>query len=71
MKYDRDAVLMMAQSENVRYIRLQFTDLLGNLKNVEVLEGPGERNLRVEPEHGSRSLAAGPVLVGAYLASGP
>ncbi|GAA3730538.1 type I glutamate--ammonia ligase [Salinicoccus jeotgali] len=29
-------IINMAQKENVRYIRLQFTDILGTVKNVEV-----------------------------------
>jgi glutamine synthetase len=35
-KYTKEDILRIAKEENVRYIRLQFTDLLGIIKNVEV-----------------------------------
>ncbi len=35
-KYSREDILKMAKEENVRFIRLQFTDLLGVIKNVEI-----------------------------------
>lgn len=34
--YTKEDILKMAEQENVRYIRLQFTDLFGIIKNVEV-----------------------------------
>ncbi|SFU76730.1 type I glutamate--ammonia ligase [Alicyclobacillus macrosporangiidus] len=34
--YTRDQILQIAKDENVRYIRLQFTDLFGVVKNVEI-----------------------------------
>lgn len=34
--YTAQDILSMAEAENVRYIRLQFTDLLGIVKNVEI-----------------------------------
>jgi len=35
-KYSREDILKMAKEENVRFIRLMFTDLLGTIKNVEI-----------------------------------
>jgi len=35
-KYTRDDILKLAKEQNVRFIRLQFTDLFGTLKNVEI-----------------------------------
>ncbi|WP_028399078.1 type I glutamate--ammonia ligase [Ectobacillus panaciterrae] len=35
-KYTKDDVFRLAREENVKYIRLQFTDLLGIIKNVEI-----------------------------------
>ncbi|KKK35024.1 MULTISPECIES: type I glutamate--ammonia ligase [Salinicoccus] len=35
-EYSRDDILRIAESENVRYVRLQFTDILGTIKNVEI-----------------------------------
>ncbi len=35
-RYTKEDILGFAKEENVRYIRLQFTDLLGIIKNVEV-----------------------------------
>ena len=32
----KDDILRIASEENVQYIRLQFTDLLGTIKNVEI-----------------------------------
>jgi len=34
--YTKEEILRIAEEENVRYIRLQFTDLFGVIKNVEV-----------------------------------
>ncbi|MFD2168591.1 type I glutamate--ammonia ligase [Tumebacillus lipolyticus] len=36
MNYSTEDIKRMAKEENVRYIRLQFTDLLGVIKNVEI-----------------------------------
>lgn len=35
-KYTREDIKRLAQEENVKYIRLQFTDILGIIKNVEI-----------------------------------
>lgn len=35
-RYNREDIIRMAKDESVGYLRLQFTDLLGMLKNVEV-----------------------------------
>lgn len=34
--YNKEQILEIARGENVRYIRLQFTDILGTIKNVEI-----------------------------------
>jgi len=34
--YTREDILRIAREQNVRFIRLQFTDLLGTIKNVEI-----------------------------------
>jgi glutamine synthetase len=36
MSYTAQDILRFAEEENVRFIRLQFTDLLGTIKNVEI-----------------------------------
>lgn len=36
MGYTKEDILRIAKEENVRFIRLQFTDLLGTIKNVEI-----------------------------------
>ncbi|MFC5700024.1 type I glutamate--ammonia ligase [Cohnella faecalis] len=36
MSYSREDIVRIAKEENVRFIRLQFTDLLGTIKNVEI-----------------------------------
>ncbi|MFB5192119.1 type I glutamate--ammonia ligase [Alicyclobacillus fastidiosus] len=35
-QYTKEEILQNAESSNVRYVRLQFTDLLGIVKNVEI-----------------------------------
>ncbi len=35
-KYSREDIKRMADEENVKFIRLQFTDILGTIKNVEI-----------------------------------
>ncbi|WP_020062978.1 type I glutamate--ammonia ligase [Bacillus sp. 123MFChir2] len=35
-KYTKEDIFSLAKEENVKYIRLQFTDLLGSIKNVEI-----------------------------------
>lgn len=34
--YSKDEIMKVANEENVRYIRLQFTDIFGTIKNVEI-----------------------------------
>lgn len=36
MGFTREDILRIAKEQNVRFIRLQFTDLLGTIKNVEI-----------------------------------
>ncbi|HZG56066.1 type I glutamate--ammonia ligase [Paenibacillus sp.] len=36
MGYTKDDIMRIAKEENVRFVRLQFTDLLGVIKNVEI-----------------------------------
>lgn len=36
MSYSREDILQQAKEHNVKFIRLQFTDLLGTIKNVEI-----------------------------------
>ncbi|AYA75508.1 type I glutamate--ammonia ligase [Robertmurraya sp. GLU-23] len=35
-KFTRDDITRMAEEQNVKFIRLQFTDILGTIKNVEI-----------------------------------
>lgn len=35
-QYSKDEILQLAKENDVRYVRLQFTDLLGIIKNVEI-----------------------------------
>ena len=35
-KYTRDDINKIAKEEDVRYLRLMFTDILGTIKNMEV-----------------------------------
>ncbi|TVP84267.1 MAG: type I glutamate--ammonia ligase [Alkalicoccus sp.] len=44
-KTTRKDILKMAEEENVKFVRLQFTDLLGIIKNVEIPVGQLEKAL--------------------------
>ncbi|HEY9576268.1 MAG TPA: glutamine synthetase beta-grasp domain-containing protein, partial [Pseudobacillus sp.] len=35
-KYTKEDIMNLAREENVKFIRLQFTDILGTIKNVEI-----------------------------------
>lgn len=35
-KFTREDIIRFANEENVRFLRLQFTDILGTIKNVEI-----------------------------------
>jgi glutamine synthetase len=36
IQYTKEDILQIASQQNVRFIRLQFTDLMGSIKNVEI-----------------------------------
>ncbi|HEY2422116.1 MAG TPA: type I glutamate--ammonia ligase, partial [Neobacillus sp.] len=44
-KYTREDIKRLAQEENVKFIRLQFTDILGTIKNVEIPSNQLEKAL--------------------------
>ncbi|WCN36490.1 type I glutamate--ammonia ligase [Aneurinibacillus uraniidurans] len=44
-KYTKDDIYRLVEEENVKYIRLQFTDLLGTIKNVEIPSSQLEKAL--------------------------
>src|SRR5690606_4121610 len=44
-RFTGEDIMKMAEEENVRYIRLQFTDLLGTIKNVEIPRSQLEKAL--------------------------
>ena len=44
-KYTKEAILQMAEEEDVEFIRLQFTDIFGNLKNVAITSSQLEKAL--------------------------
>ena len=43
--YTREEVLQMAEDEDVEFIRLQFTDMFGTLKNIAITSGQLEEAL--------------------------
>lgn len=47
-KYTKDDILRMVEEQNVRFIRLQFTDILGCMKNVAITIGQLEKALNNE-----------------------
>ena len=48
MKYTKEEILQFAEEENVEFIRLQFTDVFGNLKNMAITASQLERALNNE-----------------------
>jgi glutamine synthetase len=44
-KYTRDDIMRMVEEDDVEFIRLQFTDMFGNLKNVAITTNQLERAL--------------------------
>ncbi len=46
--YSKEEILAMAEEENVEFIRLQFTDVFGNLKNKAITAGQLPRALNNE-----------------------
>ena len=44
-RYTRQDIIQMVEEEDVEFIRLQFTDIFGNLKNVAVTSSQLERVL--------------------------
>ena len=44
-KYTKEMILQMAEEEDVEFIRLQFTDMFGTLKNVAITSSQLEKAL--------------------------
>ena len=44
-KYTREDVVRLVEEEDVEFIRLQFTDIFGNLKNVAITSSQLEKAL--------------------------
>jgi glutamine synthetase len=44
-RFTREDILKSVEENNVQYIRLQFTDLLGTIKNVEIPRSQLEKAL--------------------------
>ena len=43
--YTKEDILQLVQDEDVEFIRLQFTDIMGNLKNVAITSSQLEKAL--------------------------
>ena len=43
-KYTREDILHMAEEEDVEFIRLQFTDMFGTMKNIAIPFGKLEKD---------------------------
>ena len=44
-KYTKEAILQMAEDEDVEFIRLQFTDMFGTMKNMAITASQLEKSL--------------------------
>ncbi|PAQ13905.1 type I glutamate--ammonia ligase [Bacillaceae bacterium SAOS 7] len=44
-KYNKEEIVRLVEEENVKFIRLQFTDILGTIKNVEIPSSQLEKAL--------------------------
>ena len=42
--YTREDILRLVEEEDVEFIRLQFTDIFGTMKNVAVTTSHGDRS---------------------------
>ena len=51
MHYSKDDIIRMVEEEDVDFIRLQFTDTFGNLKNMAVTSNQLELVLEVTATH--------------------
>ena len=47
-KYTKEDILKMAREQNVRFVRLQFTDILGCMKNVAITVNQLEKDIEKE-----------------------
>ena len=54
-KYTREDILHMAEEEDVEFIRLQFTDMFGTMKNIAIPFGKLEKAMDNECEIGRAS----------------
>ena len=45
MRYTKKDILEMVEEEDVEFVRLQFTDLFGNMKNVAITASQLEKAL--------------------------
>ena len=45
MTYTREDIIRIVQEEDVRFIRMQFVDIFGQLKNVAITAGQLEKAL--------------------------
>ena len=52
-KYTKQDIIRMVEDEDVEFIRLQFTDMFGTLKNVAVTSSQLEKALNNECMFGS------------------
>ena len=52
-KYTKQDIIRMVEDEDVEFIRLQFTDMFGTLKNVAVTSSQLEKALNNESVSGS------------------
>ena len=50
-KYTKEAILQMAEEEDVEFIRLQFTDMFGMMKNMAITAGQLEKALNLSLIH--------------------
>ena len=59
-KYTKEAILQMAEEEDVEFIRLQFTDMFGMMKNMAITAGQLEKALNNQCvfDRGSRHVSA-------------
>ena len=44
MRYTKKDILEMVEEEDVEFVRLQFTDLFGNMKNVAITASQSEKS---------------------------
>lgn len=54
-RYSKEDIIRLVEEEDIQFIRMQFTDIFGQMKNVAITASPGEKS-RQQSDHAGRQL---------------